>query len=59
MPGEQNVDMTNNGAIIPTTIANRIIKAVKDPLPDSGGRHRIQRQRQAEGAGVGQGQHHP
>ena len=31
--GEQNVDMTNNGAIIPTTIANRIIKAVKDKCP--------------------------
>lgn len=31
--GEQNVDMTNNGAIIPTTIANRIIKAVKDRCP--------------------------
>jgi HK97 family phage major capsid protein len=31
--GEQNVDMGNNGAIIPTTIANRIIKAVKDRCP--------------------------
>ena len=31
--GEQNVTMTNNGAIIPTTIANRIIKAVKDRCP--------------------------
>lgn len=31
--GEQNLDMTNNGAIIPTTIANRIIKAVKDRCP--------------------------
>ena len=31
--GEQNVDMTNNGAIIPTSIANRIIKAVKDRCP--------------------------
>ena len=31
--GEQNVDMANNGAIIPTTIANRIIKAVKDRCP--------------------------
>lgn len=31
--GEQNVDMTNNGVIIPTTIANRIIKAVKDRCP--------------------------
>lgn len=31
--GEQNVTMSNNGAIIPTTIANRIIKAVKDKCP--------------------------
>lgn len=31
--GEQNVSMANNGAIIPTTIANRIIKAVKDRCP--------------------------
>ena len=32
--GEQNVDWTNNnGAIIPTSIANRIIKAVKDRCP--------------------------
>ena len=31
--GEQNVTMTNNGAIIPTTIANKIIKAVKDRCP--------------------------
>lgn len=31
--GEQNVTMGNNGAIIPTTIANRIIKAVKDICP--------------------------
>lgn len=31
--GEQNVTMGNNGAIIPTTIANRIIKAVKDRCP--------------------------
>ena len=31
--GEQNIDMTNNGAIIPTSIANRIIKAVKDRCP--------------------------
>ena len=31
--GEQNVSMTNNGAIIPTTIANKIIKAVKDRCP--------------------------
>lgn len=31
--GEQNVDMANNGAIIPTTIADRIIKAVKDRCP--------------------------
>lgn len=31
--GEQNVDMANNGAIIPVTIANRIIKAVKDRCP--------------------------
>ena len=28
--GEQNMTMANNGAIIPVTIANRIIKAVKD-----------------------------
>lgn len=31
--GEQNMDMANNGAIIPTTIANRIIKTVKDHCP--------------------------
>lgn len=31
--GEQNITMANNGAIIPTTIANRIIKAVKDICP--------------------------
>lgn len=31
--GEQNIDMGNNGAVIPTTIANRIIKAVKDRCP--------------------------
>lgn len=31
--GEQNVTMTNNGAIIPATIANKIIKAVKDRCP--------------------------
>lgn len=30
---EQNMTMGNNGAIIPTTIANRIIKAVKDRCP--------------------------
>lgn len=31
--GEQNVTMGNNGAIVPTTIANMIIKAVKDICP--------------------------
>lgn len=31
--GEQNATMANNGAIIPTTIANRIIKEVKDRCP--------------------------
>lgn len=31
--GEQNMTMANNGAIIPTTIANKIIKAVKDRCP--------------------------
>lgn len=31
--GEQNMTMANNGAIIPSTIANRIIKAVKDRCP--------------------------
>ena len=31
--GEQNVTMGNNGAIIPTTIANRIIKKVRDICP--------------------------
>ncbi len=31
--GEQNVTMGNNGAVIPTTIANRIIKAIKDICP--------------------------
>lgn len=31
--GEQNMTMANNGAIIPTSIANRIIKKVKDLCP--------------------------
>ncbi len=31
--GEQNMSMANNGAIIPTTIADRIIRAVKDRCP--------------------------
>lgn len=31
--GEQNLSMGNNSAIIPTTIANRIIKAVYDRCP--------------------------
>ena len=31
--GEQNLDMANNGAIIPVSIAGRIIKAVKDRCP--------------------------
>lgn len=31
--GEQNMSMGNNSAIIPTTIANRIIKVVKDRCP--------------------------
>ena len=31
--GEQNMSMANNGAILPSTIANRIIKAVKDRCP--------------------------
>lgn len=31
--GEQNITMGNNGAIIPTTIANRIIKTVHDVCP--------------------------
>ena len=31
--GEQNMTMASNGAIIPTTIANRIIKEVKDRCP--------------------------
>lgn len=31
--GEQNMTMGNNGAIIPTTIASRIIKAVRDRCP--------------------------
>ncbi|MCM1008991.1 MAG: phage major capsid protein [Ruminococcus flavefaciens] len=31
--GEQNVDMDNNGAVIPETIANRIIDAVSDLCP--------------------------
>lgn len=31
--GEQNMTMSNNGAIIPTSIANRIIKEVKDRCP--------------------------
>ncbi len=31
--GEQNIDMGNNGAIIPVTIANRIINTVRDICP--------------------------
>lgn len=31
--GEQNLNMGNNGAIVPTTIANRIITAIKDICP--------------------------
>ncbi len=31
--GEVNLDMGNNGAVIPATIADRIIKAVKDRCP--------------------------
>lgn len=31
--GEQNMTMANNGAIVPTSIANRIINAVKDRCP--------------------------
>lgn len=31
--GEQNMTMGNNGAIIPASIANRIIKAVRDRCP--------------------------
>lgn len=31
--GEQNLTMSNNGAVIPTSIANRIIKTVKDICP--------------------------
>ena len=31
--GEKNLTMGDNGAIIPTTIANRIIKEVKDRCP--------------------------
>lgn len=31
--GEQNMTMGNNGAIIPVSIANRIIKAVRDRCP--------------------------
>ena len=31
--GEQNITMGNNGAIIPVTIANRIIKKVTDICP--------------------------
>lgn len=31
--GEQNMTTANNGAIIPATIANRIIKAVRDRCP--------------------------
>lgn len=31
--GEQNMNMANNGAIIPISIANRIIKAVRDRCP--------------------------
>lgn len=31
--GEQNLNMGNNGAVIPTTIANRIITTIKDISP--------------------------
>ena len=30
---EQNFDMTNNGAVIPTSIANRVITTVKEMCP--------------------------
>lgn len=31
--GEQNLDMTNNGAVVPTTIANKIISKVQEISP--------------------------
>ncbi len=31
--GEQNIDMTNNGAVIPVTIANRVISKVTEISP--------------------------
>ena len=31
--GEQNFNLTNNGALLPTSIANRIIEAVRDMCP--------------------------
>lgn len=31
--GEQNFSMTNNGALVPTTIANRVISTVKEMCP--------------------------
>lgn len=31
--GEQNFDTTNNGALVPTTIANRVISTVKEMCP--------------------------
>ena len=31
--GEQNITMSNNGAVIPTSIANRIINTVKEMCP--------------------------
>lgn len=31
--GEQNFDTTNNGALVPTTIVNRVISAVKEMCP--------------------------
>ena len=31
--GEQNFNLTNNGALMPTSIANRIIEAVRDMCP--------------------------
>lgn len=31
--GEQNFSLTNNGALLPTSIANRIIEAVRDMCP--------------------------
>ena len=56
--GEQNMTMGNNGAIIPSTIANNH-QGGQGPLPDSYRGDHLQRQGHPQGAGMGQGEHDP